>query len=68
MSKRQFFIFGYYGWKNIGDGAMLYALLQGLHVLAPKARFSVLSAAPVIIPPQTEGKTKFVKLSSLAVS
>ncbi|MCL0088327.1 polysaccharide pyruvyl transferase family protein [Dehalococcoidia bacterium] len=68
MNKHQFFIFGYYGWKNVGDDAMLYALLQELHGLAPKANFAVSSAVPVTIPQQTEGKTKFVKLSPLAVS
>ncbi|MCL0069458.1 polysaccharide pyruvyl transferase family protein [Dehalococcoidia bacterium] len=68
MNKHQFFIFGYYGWKNVGDDAMLYALLQELYALDPKANFAVLSAVPVTIPPQTEGKIRFVKLSPLAVS
>ena len=61
------FIFGYYGWKNVGDDAMLYALLQELHTLAPDAEFSVLSAVPVEIPPQAEGKTRFVKHSPILI-
>ena len=67
MSKHQVFIFGYYGWKNVGDDAMLYALLQELHSLNLEARFAVLSPIPVVVPPEIKSKIKFVKLSPFAV-
>lgn len=66
-SKHQFFIFGYYGWKNAGDDAMLYALLRELHALHSKAGVAVLCPIPVVVPPEVRSKTKFVKLSPFAV-
>jgi polysaccharide pyruvyl transferase CsaB len=68
MRRHRFFIFGYYGWKNVGDDAMLYALLQELSALNSMAEFAILSPVPVVIPPQVLSKTKFVKPSPLAVS
>ena len=68
MRKPQFFIFGYYGWKNVGDDAMLFALLQELYRLNPKTEFAVLSSVPVIIPAETKSRVKFVKPSPLVVS
>lgn len=68
MSKHQVFIFGYYGWKNVGDDAMLYALLQELHILNPKTEFAIPSSIPIIIPPETKSRVKFIKPSPLVVS
>jgi polysaccharide pyruvyl transferase CsaB len=68
MNKRQFFIFGYYGWKNVGDDALLYALLEELQTADPEAKFAILSPIPVTIPPQVENRTTLVKLSPLAVA
>jgi len=65
VSKDQIFIFGYYGWKNVGDDAMLYALLQELHTLNPKVRFAVLSLEPAVVPSGIE--IKFVRPSPLVV-
>lgn len=67
MNKHKFFIFGYYGWRNVGDDAMLYALLRELHASDPKANFAILARMPVVIPSQVKSRTTFVKLSPLAV-
>ncbi|MFC1991165.1 polysaccharide pyruvyl transferase family protein [Chloroflexota bacterium] len=67
MSKEKYFIFGYFGWKNVGDDAMLNALLQEIHSCNPEAKFAVLSRMPVVIPSQVHARTTFVKPSPFAV-
>lgn len=57
------FIFGYYGWNNTGDDAILYALLQELNSLNPEAEFCICSHAPVVVPPPTECLVRFVDYS-----
>ena len=59
--KQRFLIFGYYGWKNTGDDAMIYGLLQELHNLFPNAQFTVLTSRPINVPSELRGSTKFVK-------
>ncbi len=59
--KERLFIFGYYGWQNTGDDAMLSALLQELPELYPKAEFLVVSRIPVAVPIYVKDKVKFVK-------
>ena len=54
------FIYGYYGWDNTGDDAMLYTLLEKLPLLYPSADFVVLSRKAVRVPPMVEGKVKFI--------
>lgn len=44
------FIYGYYGWKNIGDDAMLYSLLQEIASVNPESKFSILSPIPIVVP------------------
>ncbi|MFC1898792.1 polysaccharide pyruvyl transferase family protein [Chloroflexota bacterium] len=61
LKKQQVFIFGYYGWKNTGDDAMLYVLLQELPKTFPEAEFIVLSHIPVVIPTSSKNKVRFVK-------
>jgi polysaccharide pyruvyl transferase CsaB len=63
----QIFIFGYYGWKNTGDDAMLYILLQELPQLYPEAQFAVISPVPVIIPPSVKDKVKFIRPAIMPV-
>jgi polysaccharide pyruvyl transferase CsaB len=62
MKEPRFFIFGYYGWKNTGDDAMLYAILQELCAVT-SARFTVLSLSSVVIPRLAQGRVRFVRPS-----
>ncbi len=60
--KRQFFIYGYYGFKNTGDDAMLYALLHEINNIFPHDVFVVYSGTKSLaIPPETEKKVKIIK-------
>jgi len=60
--KRQFFIYGYYGYKNAGDDAMLYALLNEINKHFPNDVFVVCSATESIeIPLEMRKKVKIVK-------
>ena len=45
-SPKRFLIAGYYGFGNIGDEAILSALLSGIRRMAPGAEITVLSGAP----------------------
>jgi len=65
--KQRLFIFGYYGWKNTGDDAMIYALLQEVYSMNPYSKFAVLSPIPIIVPPEVEGIVKYVKPSIFSV-
>ena len=67
MRKSQVFIFGYYGWKNTGDDAMIYAILQELCASIDRAEFAVLSLVPIVIPPQARGRVRFIKPSPVKV-
>ena len=67
MRKPQVFIFGYYGWRNTGDDAMIYGILQELCTSTDRADFAVLSADTIVIPPQAEGRVNFVALSPIKV-
>jgi len=63
--KRRIFVFGYYGWQNTGDDAMLYALLQELPEFYPEAEFLVLSHIPVVTPDSVRGKVRFIKPTAI---
>ena len=63
--KRQVFIFGYYGWANTGDDAMLCALLQELPEFYPEAEFVVLSRIPVTTPTSIKDRVRFVKPAAI---
>ena len=65
--KQQFFIFGYYGWKNTGDDGMIYALLQELHFSYPTATFAIFSQMPIVVPQETKNFVKFVRPTPQAV-
>lgn len=67
MKEAQIFIYGYYGWRNTGDDAMVYVLLQELPRLYPNAKFAVLSRTAVLIPPPAKDKVRFIKLNPLSV-
>ena len=62
---RQFLILGYSGWKNTGDDAMAYALLQKLHNLYPTVSFVIPSQIPISIPPDMKNLVKFIPTSPL---
>ena len=66
MKEPRFFILGYYGWKNTGDDAMIYAILQELGT-ATSASFMVLSLAPIVIPRPVQGRVSFIRPSVPAV-
>jgi polysaccharide pyruvyl transferase WcaK-like protein len=55
------FIFGYYGWKNTGEDAMIYGLLRELHILYPTATFAILSQTAITVPQETKNLIKFVR-------
>jgi len=57
------FIYGYYGYDNTGDSAMLYALLRELPLLYPSADFIVLSRKAMQVPAVAEGRVRFVNRS-----
>ncbi|MDM7998648.1 MAG: polysaccharide pyruvyl transferase family protein [Dehalococcoidia bacterium] len=67
MGRRRFFVFGYYGWRNVGDDAMLFALLEELCRLDPEAEFSVLCSSEATIPSAAGGRTAFVRPTPLPV-
>jgi len=52
--KRQFFIYGYLGFKNTGDETMLYALLHEINKYFPNDVFVVWSIKPDVITMLTE--------------
>lgn len=66
--KRKFFIIGYYGMRNVGDDAMLYALLQEFSSLDSENLFSVLSSIPLKIPSGLKCEVSYVRRSVFAVS
>lgn len=59
--KKQIFILGHFGWKNTGDDAMIYVLLQEIHTSHPTASFAILSPIPIVIPHETKNLVKFIK-------
>ena len=61
--KRQFFVFGYYGWNNTGDDAMIYALLRKLHILDASITFTIYSQKPITVPSEVRDLVKFVSES-----
>jgi len=65
--KRQIFIFGYYGWKNVGDDMMLYGLLQKFGNKNPGVTFAILSQNPVIVPTKVKNRIVFVTPSIFRV-
>lgn len=46
MEKYKIVISGYYGFRNAGDEAMLYAILRSLRLIAPDAEITVISGRP----------------------
>jgi polysaccharide pyruvyl transferase CsaB len=67
VKEAQIFVYGYYGWRNTGDDAMVYVLLQELPRLYPNAKFAVLSRTAVLIPPSVKDKIRFIKLNPFSV-
>jgi len=59
-NRDNYFILGYYGWKNTGDDAMMYSLLSELKTLRPEATFTVLSHKPAFVPPCAIHSVEFV--------
>ena len=67
LKKKRFFIFGHYGWKNTGDDAMLYALIQELCIRFPQAEFVVFSWSHTVLPFCAKDKIRFVKRAPIPV-
>ncbi len=65
-SPPQFFLFGYNGWKNTGDDAMLLALLLACRNLRVGFRVLCGPAAPAV-PSETRGQVRVVPASALQV-
>ena len=65
--KRQLFIFGYYGWNNTGDDAMIYALLRELHISDSSICFAIFSQKPITVPSEVRDLVKFVESEPLKV-
>lgn len=59
--KEKIFMFGYYGWKNTGDNAMVYALMQEFYRKNHNSKFVIVSQKPLITPKGTEKSLKFIK-------
>jgi polysaccharide pyruvyl transferase CsaB len=59
--KEKIFMFGYYGWKNTGDDAMIYALIQEFFRKNPLSEFVVVSDDSLKIPAETENYVRFIK-------
>ena len=64
---QQVFIFGYYGWKNVGDDAMLYAILQELCYMNSDNKFAILSPNTLVLPQEANDRVSYVKPSLLPV-
>ncbi len=58
--KEKIFMFGYYGWKNTGDDAMIYALVQEFFRENPLSEFVVVSEDSLKIPKETENSVRFI--------
>ncbi|MBU4535298.1 MAG: polysaccharide pyruvyl transferase family protein [Euryarchaeota archaeon] len=48
------FILGYYGWKNTGDDAMLYSLLNILDKIYPSSIFTITTGSKIKLPESLE--------------
>lgn len=59
--EEKIFMFGYYGWKNTGDDAMVYALMREFYRKNPNSEFVVVSQKPLITPKGTEKSIRFIK-------
>lgn len=59
----RYFIFGYYGWGNVGDDAMLNVILREFSIVNTEVVFSVLALCPMKIQKDMENKIKFVRPS-----
>lgn len=71
MTNQKFFIFGYYGWKNVGDDSMLYSLIKEIIDNNPSIRISILfssSSNSPVLPPNSKGKVKLIKPAFLKVA
>jgi polysaccharide pyruvyl transferase WcaK-like protein len=60
--EKEFFIIGYFGFKNLGDHAMLFVALKELNSKFPDCTFKILSKEPLWIPSNTSNKIEWVKI------
>ncbi|RJS49501.1 MAG: hypothetical protein CIT03_03130 [Methanobacterium sp.] len=54
------FILGYYGWKNTGDDAMLYSLLNILDRIYPSTCFTITTGSKIKIPESMDNRIREV--------
>lgn len=59
----QFFLYGYYGFGNVGDDLLLSAVISALSRQSPQARFVVRSLNPV--PDVSEARIQYVTLERI---
>ncbi len=65
--KEKIFMFGYYGWKNTGDDAMIYALIQEFFRKYPSYEFVVVSQDSLKIPAETENFVSFIEKNPFVI-
>ena len=65
--KEKIFMFGYYGWKNTGDDAMIYALIQEFFRKNFLSEFVVVSEDSLKIPKETENYVRFIEKSPFII-
>lgn len=59
------FLYGYYGFGNVGDDLLLFSLVSALSKLSPKASFIVRSLNPV--PNVVDARVQYVELEQILV-
>src|SRR5437667_2256859 len=65
--KQRFFLYGYYGRRNAGDDAMLYAFLNAVVTINPRVEFRILRGEDIPrVPENARGSATFVPSTILA--
>ncbi|WP_176720268.1 MULTISPECIES: polysaccharide pyruvyl transferase family protein [Methanobacterium] len=65
--KEKIFMFGYYGWKNTGDDAMIYVLIQEFFRKYPLLEFVIVSQESLEIPVGTENFVRFIEMNPFVI-
>lgn len=65
--KRQIFLYGHYGYSNIGDDSMAYVLIRYLANRFPNCIIAILSNRPIYIPKEAIHSVKYVPLKPFSI-